>query len=333
MSISVDFSRPPTDKERAKLRARLERLSRPESIGRIDNMYASMPGGLPPAGLVLRPGFSFREKDLDPDASDRRAPPRAMRPTATRLITSRGAALRFALTVLAVVQSVRTPGAKARLHDVLSDIVGSSNSLGWSDLVASDATDANRGGVFVRSRDKRARTVRSAIEAMEEAGIARFPDDPGDRDRFSNFVLLNERGRDDVGEAEEYRVPKKGESVFAMPHGFVSNGWIHVLEDTEIALLLMVACRRGGWDENGMLAVPADVRLTQYGIHRDAYSAARKTLEWLGLLTVEEVGRHEDGRAENVELRVHRFALAKDGFERLATSTAIEVLTSQVSRT
>jgi len=328
----VDFSRPPTEKERLKFAARLDRLSRPETAIHIEKMHSSMPGVLPLDSLILRSGFSYREKGLDTEASDRKAPPHSFRPTATRLITSRGAALRFALTTIAVVQSNRKPGAKAHLHELGLDIVGSSGRLGWTDLIATAATDTNLTGVFLMARDKRARSVRSAILALARAGIASIPGGPGDRDRFEKFALLNEVGSEIIGEAEEYRVPRKYESTFAVPTGFVSNGWLHLLEDSEIALLLMVACRKGGWDESGLLAIPAEVRLRNYGIHRDAYSSARKTLEWFGLLNVEEVGRHEDGRAENAELRVNRLALLRDGFGEPATSTMIGALSAQLAR-
>lgn len=332
MAITVDFTRPPTAKEQAKLEGRLHRLNRPEHITRIDHVYTSMRGDLPSAGLVVRSGFSFREAGICPDASDRKAPPHDLRPPATRLITSRGAALRFAVTLLAFVQTNRKPGAKARLSDFGIEIGGNSRERGWADLIAADATDSNRGGVFLTARDKRARSVRNALKALAEAGIVSIPGEPGARNRFEEFVLLNERGVEAVGEAEEYRVPKNSEETFTMPAGFVANGWLHVLEDSEIALLMMVACRRGGWPENGLLVVPADVRLRNYGIHRDAYSSARKTLEWFGLLEVEEVGRHGDGRAENAELRVHRLGLSPVGFEEPAAQTMIDALTHQIAR-
>lgn len=35
-------------------------------------------------------------------------------------------------------------------------------------------------------------------------------------------------------------------------------------------------------------------------------SAARKTLEWFGLLEVKEIGRHDDGRAEDDDRRARQ---------------------------
>lgn len=332
MPITVEFSRAPTAKESAKLNARLHRLSRPEQLPRIERVYESMGAELPAAGLTIRPGFSFREEGIDQDASDRSAPPRELRPPATRLMSSRGAALRFELTLLALVQTRRKPGARAKLVEFGFEVRGSSRSRGWSDLLASDASDSNRDGVLMTARDKRARSVRSALLALSDAGLVDFADGPGRRDRYERFVLLDERGVEALGEADEYRVPTKAEPTFALPSGFVTNGWLQVLEDSEIAILLMMACARDAWWENGALVVPPDVRLRNYGIHRDVYSSARKTLDWFGLLEVREVGRHADGRAENGEQHTHRLSLLPGGFDAPAVTTVIEALNSQLSR-
>jgi hypothetical protein len=102
-------------------------------------------------------------------------------------------------------------------------------------------------------------------------------------------------------------VPAKREDYFTLPAGFVMNGWLQVLEDSEITLLLMVPCGRGTLVATseadmapGEVAIPAEVRLRRYGIHRDPFSAARKTVEWFGLLDVREVARHFDGRREDI---------------------------------
>ena len=108
----------------------------------------------------------------------------------------RGAALRFALTLLALVQTKRKPGAKARLIDLGLEVTGSSQKLGWADFLAADAADSNSGGVYLTARDKRARSVRNARMNLESAGLVSVPGAPGLRNRFENFVLLNERGID-----------------------------------------------------------------------------------------------------------------------------------------
>lgn len=332
MAITVDFTRPPTKKERLRFQERVRRLDHPSQVARIERVYKLMPGELPSAGLIIRTGFAFREDGIDGDSSDRSAPPRELRPPATRLMSPRGGNLRFALTLLAVAQSTRKSRERARIAELGIEVGGDSQNPGWSDMLAADAVDSNRGGVFLTARDKRARSVRSALLALEQAGLVSIPGQHGERNRFESFVLLSEQSIEAVGEMEEYRVPARRDSTFAMPRGFVTNGWMHVLTDAEIALLLMVACRKGGWPENGLLVVPPDIRLRHYGIHRDAYSAARKTLEWFGLLNVEEIGRHGDGRAENAELRAHRLGLVLEGFEQPGAPAVIRALTDQIAR-
>ncbi|WP_147303319.1 hypothetical protein [Microbacterium bovistercoris] len=332
MPISVDFSRPPTAKERPKFESRLERLERPGQRAAIDRVYESIGGKLPPAGLTLRTGFSFRDGIADSNASDRKALPRELRPPATRLMSSRGATLRFVLTLLSLVQTARRPGAKARLVEFGFEVGGHRTARGWADLIVTDATNSNRGGVYLTARDKRARSVRNALIALAEAGLVDIPGALSERNRFEKFVLLDERGVDAVGEQQEYRVPSKAESIFTMPGGFVANGWLHVLEDSEIAILLMVACESGGWREPGLLVMDPKVRLQNYGIHRDVFSSARKTLDWFGLLRVEERNRHDDGRAENGEQQAHRLALVPGGFDKPALPTVVEALTGQLAR-
>lgn len=262
----------------------MSHLQQPGRVARIDNLYSKMPGELPSTGLVIRNAFSYREGGADIDASDRKAPPRASRPPATRLATSRGSALQFALTLLSLAQMNRTAGKTAHLSRLNIQIPGTSKTVGWADMVSAEPEDSHLGGLLITARNKRARTVRSALETLAAAGLVLIPGEARARNRFEDFVLLNEAGIDAVGEAEEYAVPTSSESTFGMPAGFITNGWLHLLEDSEIALLLMVACRQGGWPDDGLLAVPAEIRLRNYGIHRDPYSSARKTLEWFGLL-------------------------------------------------
>ncbi|MER3386864.1 MAG: hypothetical protein RIC81_00790 [Microcella pacifica] len=298
----------------------------------INRVYSSMRGELPPTGLLIREGFSYRALAAGTLASDRKALPRELRPPATRLMSSRGSALRFILTLIALVQTRRRAGAKAKLVEFGFEVAGHTSAWGWTDLIASDATNSNSGGVFLTARDKRARIVRNALLSLEEAGLVDIPGRPGERNRFEKFVLLNERGVEAIGEHEEYRVPTKAEPTFTFPAGLIANGWLHVLEDSEIAILLMVACAREGWRDGGLLVMPPEIRLQNYGIHRDIFSSARKTLVWFGLLNVEELGRHGDGRAENGDQLVHRLGLVPEGFESPAATVVMSALTAQLAR-
>jgi hypothetical protein len=209
------------------------------------------------AGLRLRPGFSCRSTPIAGESSDRKAPPRELRPPAMRVSSSTGSALRLQLIAMALLQLHRKPGVRARLANLEIPIAGDSQQTGWADLVAVQPTDSNLGGVFIKARDKRARTVRGALDTLEAAGLVDVPGQPGEHNRYEDFVLLHEAGAEARGEREEYTTPKlRGEGVFAMPPGFVLNSWMHVLEDSEIAVLLMAACRREAWAEGDLWAFP-----------------------------------------------------------------------------
>lgn len=336
--LVLDWTRKPTAKEREQLKRRLLRLQvegLPTHLNAIDTKllaYERPVGRLRSTGLRLRRPFAHLTDPIDGDSSDRKAPPRELRPPATRISSSIGSALRLELTVLSLLQLHRKPGARAHLADLEIPIAGDSRHTGWADLVAALPTDSNVGGTYHNARDKRARTVRKALERLEGAGLVDVPGRPRERNRFEGFVPLHEAGAEALGEREEYAVPETSAAAFAMPPGFILNGWLHVLEDSEIAVLLMTACGTGSWVEDDLRAFPGMVRLRHYGIHRDPYSAARKTLEWFGLLEVKEVGRHEDGRAEDDERYVHRIGLRTAGFEQSALPTIKDEIQRQLDR-
>ena len=84
---------------------------------------------------------------------------------------------------------------------------------------------------------------------------------------------MDDRGPSQTG-GLTYRVPTSKEATVTVPAGLLHNGWLHVLEDSEIALLLMVMCGLGKLpDAEGWVAVPAAERLLNYGLSRDAFSA------------------------------------------------------------
>jgi hypothetical protein len=339
----VDFSRPPTGKEHKAFKARQARLkgqygtSAAEATSTIVERLGA-PGKLSNEGLRIRTPFCYLDTPIpEAEVSDRRAPHRSLRPPATMIASSQGAALRLYLTGLAVAQVDTRPGRRAKVDLPLGSF---SRELGWSDLVASSAVASGRGQTTSTIRDKKTRALRSALDTLEEAGLVHLPGSAGRRGRHEGFTFLDDAGWQLAGNPLPYIVPAKHEDYFTLPPGFITNGWVHVLEDSEITLLLMVACGRGGLVgindgadiRGGEIAIPAEVRLRRYGIHRDPFSAARKTLAWFGLLDVREVGRHDDGRAENATNRLHRLSLAPDGFQVNACETVTEVVARQLDR-
>ncbi|WP_125610642.1 hypothetical protein [Specibacter cremeus] len=339
----LDFSRTLSSKERQAFEARRARLNGQFGEAAANataamSDYLGAPGLLATEGLRIRTPFCRLEKPIpEGEVSDRRAPKRALRPPATMISSSKGAALRVYLTALAAAQIKNRPGRRVTLDMPLATF---SRERGWNDLVATPAVTSGRGKTTSTIREKKARTLHTALDTLEEAKLVHLPGTPGKRGRYEGFSLLDEAGWQHSGDPLPYTVPPKGEDYFALPVGFVTSGWLHVLEDSEITLLLMVACRRGTLaamgDEpdiaQGEVAIPADVRLRCYGIHRDPFSTARKTLEWFKLLGVREMDRRDDGRAEDAANRLHRLSLLKDGFEPTALDVLRETIDRQLSR-
>lgn len=343
MELFIDFSRTLNKKERATIEGRRSRLD--DQFGasvagatKKVNRQLDLAGGLPAAGLRIRPPFAYLSEPIDEElVSDRRAPDREYRPSATRIASGPGIALRTYLTALALAQASTRPGKRPRLD---FPIVAYSGEDGWSDFVATGAVRAGAGRDSADIRDKKGRSVRNALDTLEEAHLVHLPGAPRKRDRYKGFELQHEAGRQLEGDPIRYVVPREDEDCFALPAEFITQGWVHVLEDSEIALLLMVACGRGtlpAYGDNadlrvGEVAIPADVRLRHYGIHRDPFSAARKTLDWFGLLDVREVRRHDDGRGEDGEMKLHRLSLLPEGFGVDALSTVRGALKAQLAR-
>lgn len=283
-------------------------------------------GPLAKHGFRLRYPFNYRNEAPAGEFSDRKVPPRHLRPPATRISSSRGSTLRIYLTAVAIAQMTKTAGG----HPQWLPIVGSTGRSGWTDLVATDAVKMGSGHTILEAKDKRARSIRTSFKTLESANLIRFAKSSGKRGDYENYDLLDERGSDEL---ELYKVPSPKDALTTLPAGFILNSWVHVLEDSELALLLMIASGIGGIP-GPLVAIPAEVRLLQYGIGRDPYSRARKTLEWFGLVTVVEVNRHRDGKTEGGEDHfLHRFEIRAEGFDEDALPTVISRLQEQLART
>jgi hypothetical protein len=340
----LDLSRPPTAKRRAALAVRRDRLKRLEEhdyVAKAIRSFKRASGGVGLAGpLRLRHGFAYLSDPASGgSASDRRLPPREQRPPATRLATSRGAALRFELTALALAQARRAPGGAVDNPLPLSPRRRDAKPLGWIDLIASDADISSDGRVSVSPNDKKLRQAHSALKRLYDAGLVDLPRRAEPKDVYENFVLLDERGstaRPD-GPALDYRIPGPTEAVFGLPAAFVTRGWLHVLEDSEIALLMMVACGRGRnpGELDGSVAISGGTRLLHYGIGRDSFGA-HVMLQKLGLLSVKELGRHDDGRAvdynEDGESQLHRLKMLPAGFDSPALATLLAAVEYELDR-
>lgn len=260
-------------------------------------------------------------------------PPRDQRPPVTRLTSPRGAALRLHLIAVAVAQFSGRAGQVKRNELPLRPRSG---QVGWTDLLASPAVAKTDGSVMVTEQDKRLRQVQSALDSLVAASLVWLPHQARGAGKYEAFELLDETATRSAGEDRiPYRIPKKVEPSFVIPDAFVSNGWVHVLEDSEIALLLMTACRVHSI-EPGAVAIPAFHRVQHYGIGRDGFEAHR-WLERYGLLDVVEVNRHaDDGRSIDFAeegASLHRLHLLSNGFDQDGFETVREALSHQLDRT
>ncbi len=287
---------------------------------------------LGPARLRLRDGYVFQATAVPQSSSDRSLPPPNHRPPATSLISPRGSALRFHLLAIAEAQLQSRAGQASKNRRPVRAYSG--DGVAWTDLLTSSASDAASGRTAMNVREKKVRQIISSLDRLAERGLVELPNRNKGAGKYEGFQLLDETRSHGPGlDPIPYRTPKAKESTLSLPIDFVLQGWLHVLEDTEIAMLLMIACGRGSIDPS-KVAIPAGVRLGNYGIGRDAFEA-HKRLANLDLIRVEEVGRHQDGRAEDFSTEgasLHRLSLNEPGFSALAHEALSAEIDYQLSR-
>jgi hypothetical protein len=323
-----DLTPSPGVSERALLERRAKRLrirSTPNDEGEgwlrsaqwATEKFERLPGVLP-AELPIRREFSWRSTDPPVPLSDRRPPAREHRPSATRIMSSRAATLRMYLTILAVAyKTLWRPSTGPNPLPLMG-------TLGWVDLVAGRLKKQGAPRMVSTDRDDRLRTVHTALRALQAAGLVELPNDARSKGIFEGFVPLREGGLL-VPSAVRFTAPTASENPMSLPSGLIMNGWVHLLEDSELALLLMVAC---GFDSlnaddmrPGWVAIPADRRLARYGLSRDAFDAHRM-LKRFGLLDVYDVGRYDDMSRSldhgKKDPQLHRLRLLREGFEASA---------------
>lgn len=320
----------PAVSEPARLRRRLDRLARIEDqaetagerFGQIRHR---------PRTLRIRTEFAMRDDPAEPngDLTARLLPPRNQRPPATRLVSPRGIALRLYLTALFVAQS-RAPGVAPanKLPLATADA-----PVSWIDLIA---MTAQRHSVRPdhAQRQMKLRQLHDALRRLSspEVQLAALPNlRRGPAGRYEGFLLMHERGAPSGGGSNQrYTVPSAGSKTMYLPAGLFLNGWIHVLEDSELAFVLMLACLRSFHGTTHVFAT-SEVRLLQFGLGRDAYESHR-ILSRLGLITVHP-GPHPGRRLgkagrylKSDPPKLHRFELLNQGFDEPAIPAARQAL-------
>ena len=231
------------------------------------------------------------------DPSDRRVWVKEDRPPAARLISPRGAALRVYLTALLEAQARTRPGQRPGNTRPLATRPG--GVISWIDLLASEAESYGQGRHRMSASAKKTRQMQNAIDrlAKEELVELTRTGEPGTR-KYEGFVLMHEGGRRPHGPNMPYHVPVvPPEQAFPVPVTLWANGWLHVLEDSELAFILMMAAYHHSI--GGQFTIDADTRLLRFGMTHDGYEA-HMMLSQLGLVTVTpDDHRRPDGTVED----------------------------------
>jgi hypothetical protein len=170
-----------------------------------------------------------------------------------------------------------------------------SRELGWSDLVATAAVASGRGETTSTIRDKKARTLRAALERPSRTlGSCTCQALQTNVDGTRGLPCSMRRDGNLLATHCLTRCPPSAKTT--SPFRPVRDEWLapctgglrdHTAPDGCMRPRHAVATSEADISP-GEVAIPAEVRLRRYGIHRDPFSAARKTLEWFGLLDVRE---------------------------------------------
>jgi len=315
------------EKEQVALRRRRYRLTAMEcSVQRATASLRELALGSRHAVIRIRQDFVYNPRPAPVGASDRNAPPREQRPPATRLISSRGAALRTILIALFEAQVRSRPGTypgNSRPLFTQRDVIG------WTDLVASDATASGLGRTYMSTRSKKGRQFCRTLDRLAAEQLVMLPVGRGGN-IHEGFLLMHEGGfhladgkdRYRTPINDRYRTPRKGDSTFSVPIQLFTNGWIHVLEDSELALLLILAFSQAKSPDSEFAICPEE-RVLNFGLGRDSYQA-HKMLQRAGLATVtsgdREAGSERPAHrklADPLAFRYHADGLYRNGQTRL----------------
>lgn len=282
-----------------------------------------------PSEIRIRSGFVYRPDAPPIDPSDRRALAPAHRPPATRIMSPTGSALRLYLLALYEARLHARPGQRPSNRHPLINY--DSPGKGWVDLLA-PRNELTRGGptnVAMSSADKKKRRIVSALGnlAHDELQLVHLPNRGKPVDTYEHFQLMHEAGLQAHADPVPYTVPPAKEDHFALPAALFLNGWIHVLEDTELTFLMMLI----HWQQKtGMplVKIPSDIRVLHYGIGRDAYEA-HQLLARFGLIELDaDPDRRSDGTVVNHKGTawnpLDQFRIITSGLENSAVEVTIK---------
>lgn len=299
-------ARKPAKDETASARRfrRLQELGRDNQIKQVNEALRQVweqPDGPRPAQVWLRRHFLLASGT----GPERRAAPMS------RLITSRGIALRFYL--LAIFEAQCRPGT----GNPWTNTRPLSGRTGWSDLIAIDAAYSRPVKTYLRgtkqnrdldsSLDRQIKGALRTLEQPEEQALVVVPRKANGRHRdYGSFLLMDESGRGKVPTPNYYTVPTPGRGVIDIPYQFFLHGWIQVLYPSEIATWLTLRFLRSlfphSHDESGVFLY-GQTREENFHLHRDTYEDGCRNLLEFGLIRYAQPMRPTaEGASERVDM-------------------------------
>jgi hypothetical protein len=171
INLAELMSRPPNERECATLERRIARLRAMEASvnSALEALKRAQTEGRRRVGRVrIRSDFVYRASPAPGDASDRRLPPRADRPPATRIMSPRGTALRLYLTALFEAQTRCSAGAHPTNDRPL---LARGEAVGWVDLLAPRAPVVSPASRYAGVSGKKLRQLQDALARLGDPEV------------------------------------------------------------------------------------------------------------------------------------------------------------------
>lgn len=334
--FELSISRPPNTRERAVLTARLDRLAAMEhsAADATDRLRELVSGRSTTTGdlRIRRKMLRLDSPGPNVDTSDRNVTERHQRPPATRLISPRGRTPSFLLTTLLEAQMRLAPGQTATRNKL--PVKAENGRTGWTDFVATDAKDATQGRVYMSVRSKKVRQIQSSLTRLATENLIHLPENKDSKRQYDGFMLKREDAAR-TGDNDFYTVPDDVSEYFTVPLTLFTNGWIHVLEDSELIMLLIGARFFADYGDKPHPLNPG-ARKLHYGLSRDSFEAGHRMLDYLGILNViSDYQRSTNGKVDGYSDRgakPHLLRFLPDALNAPAYPTIIEIINEQLSR-
>ncbi|QIY64651.1 hypothetical protein HEP85_27295 [Streptomyces sp. RPA4-2] len=234
-------------------------------------------------------------------------------PPLTHLLNPRGIALRFYL--LAVFEA----HCRLNIGEPWKNVRSLARErLSWSDFVAIDGAYDTKTGAYMpdtkqerNSEVLRLRQIQGALRSLEDFDLGRSlvtvpRAKNGGRRLYGSFSLMSEEGRGDLQTSHAYTVPRKGWNgkrtlAFTIPADFFLNGWVQVLNPSEVATWLILRelsqYAPTKHDEEGVYLY-GKRRIEDFGLKRDAWQDSCHLLRKLGLIRYYSQESREGGDGE-----------------------------------